>query len=147
MKAIPLLRQTMRLFKKKDKRKDDAGNTLGLPGFEGGSGNSAFKNGNGYRQDGRQPFGSPPLIPYGSPGSLQQVRSTASHASAAALAHLPAAILERIFAFVCPHTLDESYETCEQSAIEDACMLCDLRDLAHCVQVNKRWKMEARKLL
>jgi hypothetical protein len=43
--------------------------------------------------------------------------------------------------------LDESYETCEQSAVEDACMLCDLRDLAHCVQVCKAWHPAARKLL
>jgi hypothetical protein len=36
--------------------------------------------------------------------------------SAYLLAHLPPKVLERIFAFVCPHALDESYETCEGSA-------------------------------
>ncbi|KAI8957445.1 hypothetical protein F5Y11DRAFT_360824 [Daldinia sp. FL1419] len=56
---------------------------------------------------------------------------------------LPPPILERIFSFVCPHCSDESYETCEQSALEDACMLCDLRDLSHAGQVCKRWRVAA----
>ncbi|KAI0016212.1 hypothetical protein F4780DRAFT_773018 [Xylariomycetidae sp. FL0641] len=60
---------------------------------------------------------------------------------------LPDAVLENIFAFVCPHTCDETYETCEQSAIEDACMLCDLRDLAHAAQVCSIWRQGAIKLM
>ncbi|KAI0471140.1 hypothetical protein GGR56DRAFT_659173 [Xylariaceae sp. FL0804] len=60
---------------------------------------------------------------------------------------LPSPILERIFTFVCPHTADETYETCEQSAMEDACMLCDLRDLSHTGQVCKTWRKTAIKLI
>ncbi|KAI1391269.1 uncharacterized protein F4822DRAFT_436709 [Hypoxylon trugodes] len=60
---------------------------------------------------------------------------------------LPPPILERVFSFVCPHCCDESYETCEQSAREDACMLCDLRDLSHAGQVCKRWRKAAIKLM
>ncbi|KAF2970392.1 hypothetical protein GQX73_g3248 [Xylaria multiplex] len=60
---------------------------------------------------------------------------------------LPAPILERVFAFVCPHSCDKSYETCERSAVEDACMLCDLRDLAHASQVCKRWRSSAIRLM
>jgi F-box domain len=60
------------------------------------------------------------------------------------LAQLPGALLERIFSFVCPHTQDES---CEQSAVEDTCMLCDLRDLAHCAQVSRQWRFHATNLL
>lgn len=60
---------------------------------------------------------------------------------------LPPPILERIFGFVCPHTQDETYESCEQSAIEDACMLCDLRDLAHCTKVSRRWRKLAANVL
>ncbi|KAI0454526.1 hypothetical protein F5B21DRAFT_233667 [Xylaria acuta] len=60
---------------------------------------------------------------------------------------LPAPILERVFAFVCPHSSDESYETCERSAVEDACMLCDLRDLAHASQVCKVWRRSAIRLM
>jgi hypothetical protein len=63
------------------------------------------------------------------------------------LAKLPPAILERIFSFVCPHTGDETYESCEQSAVEDTCMLCDLRDLAHCAQVSRKWTTPALNLL
>jgi F-box-like len=53
---------------------------------------------------------------------------------------LPAAILVGIFHYVCPHSQDDTYENCEQSAIEDACMLCDLRDLAHCAIACRRWR-------
>ena len=69
--------------------------------------------------------------------------------SAQLLAKLPGPLLERIFSFVCPHTQDETYESCEQSALEvgDTCMLCDLRDLAHCAQVSRKWRVHATKLL
>lgn len=60
---------------------------------------------------------------------------------------LPTPILQRVFAFVCPHAKDESYETCEQSAIEDACMLCDLRDLAHSGMVCKSWRKAAQPVM
>ena len=67
--------------------------------------------------------------------------------SARLLGYLPPDVLERVFTAVCPQALDESYETCEQSFVEDACMLCDLRDLAHCAGVCKRWRDGARNLL
>ncbi|KAI2463116.1 hypothetical protein F4781DRAFT_145346 [Annulohypoxylon bovei var. microspora] len=60
---------------------------------------------------------------------------------------LPLPILERVFSFVCPHCCDESYETCEQSALENACMLCDVRDLSHAGQVCKEWRKTAVKLM
>jgi hypothetical protein len=63
------------------------------------------------------------------------------------IAKLPAPLLERIFSFVCPHSLDETYESCEQSAVEDTCMLCDLRDLAHCAQASRRWRKLAANVL
>ncbi|KAI1847271.1 hypothetical protein JX266_006811 [Neoarthrinium moseri] len=56
---------------------------------------------------------------------------------------LPTPILQRVFTFVCPHTQDESYETCEQSALEDACMLCDLRDISHAGMACKQWRKAA----
>jgi hypothetical protein len=67
--------------------------------------------------------------------------------SAQLITKLPPPILERIFSFVCPHARDETYESCEQSAVEDACMLCDLRDLSHCAQVSKRWRTVATSVL
>ncbi|KAJ5795308.1 hypothetical protein N7457_001907 [Penicillium paradoxum] len=55
-------------------------------------------------------------------------------------------VLARIFFFVCPHALDNTYDTSEESA-SDGCMSCDMRDLAHCALVNKRWFLTARTLL
>ncbi|TVY78547.1 hypothetical protein LSUE1_G005644 [Lachnellula suecica] len=63
--------------------------------------------------------------------------------SAELIAKLPAPILERMFSFVCPHAQDDTYESCEQSGVEDTCMLCDLRDLSHCAQVSRRWRQAA----
>lgn len=63
--------------------------------------------------------------------------------SARVLARLTPALLQRIFVYICPHSRDESYETCEKSASDDACMLCDLRNLSHCAQVNRAWRASA----
>ncbi|KAI9368108.1 hypothetical protein BJX61DRAFT_240848 [Aspergillus egyptiacus] len=60
---------------------------------------------------------------------------------------LPPPVLARIFAFVCPHAVDSSYDSSEESMTEDGCMLCDMRDLAHCALVCKRWCPVARSLL
>jgi hypothetical protein len=63
------------------------------------------------------------------------------------VAVLPPKVLERIFLFVCPHSGDETYDACEDSGSSEGCMLCDLRDLAHCSQVNRIWHDTAIKLL
>ncbi|KAI9651114.1 hypothetical protein NHQ30_001151 [Ciborinia camelliae] len=63
------------------------------------------------------------------------------------IAKLPNKVLERIFIFVCPHSQDETYETCEQSSLDDCCPLCDTRDLAHCAQVSKKWMKIAVRVL
>ncbi|PSS02503.1 hypothetical protein BD289DRAFT_359686 [Coniella lustricola] len=75
------------------------------------------------------------------------VPGSPSRASAAKLAQLPAPVLERIFALVCPHTMDSTYETQEQSSLEDACMLCDLRDISYCLLVCKRWRAAGLKVM
>ncbi|KAG6355848.1 hypothetical protein INS49_015228 [Diaporthe citri] len=125
----------MKFFKRRKQR-----NKSEAPGAD------AF--GKKYRQFG----GSMPAQPrfyteddYLHPGPIRPY--SPNRASAAKLAALPAPVLERIFAFVCPHTQDCSYETQEQSSLEDACMLCDLRDLSHCVMVNRRWSKTAAKVL
>jgi hypothetical protein len=71
----------------------------------------------------------------------------ATGASGRIVAQLPTAVLECIFRNVCPHTQDESYESCEGSAVEDCCPLCDLRDLSHCAQVSRRWREAATTIL
>ncbi|KAI5461317.1 hypothetical protein BGZ63DRAFT_424213 [Mariannaea sp. PMI_226] len=72
-----------------------------------------------------------------------------SYRSAQLLAYLPPIVLERIFAFVCPHSRDESYDTCEGSAAtnDSECMLCDLRDLSHCTAVCRAWRPAAIRVL
>ena len=62
-------------------------------------------------------------------------------------ATLPTNALALIFSYVCPHAEDESYETAEDSMVEDGCMLCDMRDLAHCASVCRRWNQVAQKML
>ncbi|EMC94294.1 hypothetical protein BAUCODRAFT_36766 [Baudoinia panamericana UAMH 10762] len=60
---------------------------------------------------------------------------------------LPEQVLEIIFAYVCPHSQDHSYEPSERSQIGDGCMLCDMRDLARCAQVCRKWYGVAQRLL
>ncbi|EEA24100.1 hypothetical protein TMatcc_007174 [Talaromyces marneffei ATCC 18224] len=60
---------------------------------------------------------------------------------------LPPQVLSRIFYYVCPHSLDESYNSSEESITEDGCMLCDMRDLACCALVSKKWCTPAQNLL
>ncbi|KAL2130613.1 hypothetical protein VTI74DRAFT_6159 [Chaetomium olivicolor] len=152
---------TMKFFRRKDKRKNDCDTGQGrMPGF--GSSSSSSANGKhlapaygGYslsdpRPDTHRPSGGPSSGHYDPRNhNVQSVafQRRPSRVSAAILAQLPGPILARIFAFVCPHSRDESYATCEQSSVDDGCMLCDLRDLAHCVAVCRRWREEAVKLL
>ncbi|KAK4241279.1 hypothetical protein C8A03DRAFT_41334 [Achaetomium macrosporum] len=141
----------MKFFRRKDKRKNDGGSGPGrMPGF-GSNTNSKHATPvyGGYSLGDSHPDSSPPSGSHGPRTYAQSghFQPRPSRASAATLAQLPTAILERIFAFVCPHSRDESYDTCEQSSVEDGCMLCDLRDLAHCVAACRRWKGEAVKLL
>ncbi|KAK4127651.1 hypothetical protein N657DRAFT_704836 [Parathielavia appendiculata] len=146
----------MKFFRRKDKRKNGGDSSHSrMPGFgssTSGKQTTPAYGGHGYgnsRSDDSRAFGSSPSGSY-NPRSYAQsnhFQPRPTRASAAVLAQFPEAIFERIFAFVCPHTRDESYATCEQSSVEDACMLCDLRDLAHCVAICRRWKAEAVKLL
>lgn len=60
---------------------------------------------------------------------------------------LPDKVLANIFSYVCPHSQDTSYETCEDSQIGDGCMLCDLRDLAKSAQTCRKWYATAQSML
>ncbi|KAK8209083.1 hypothetical protein M8818_003778 [Zalaria obscura] len=62
-------------------------------------------------------------------------------------ARLPEDLIRRILIEVCPHTQDESYEPSERSSVSDGCMLCDLRDLAVCAKVCRKWYSIAQNLL
>ncbi|KAK0264977.1 hypothetical protein B0A54_09232 [Friedmanniomyces endolithicus] len=61
---------------------------------------------------------------------------------------LPDPVLALILAYVCPHTQDSSYLPSERSQLDsDGCMLCDLRDLAHCAAVSRKWYAVSQKAL
>jgi hypothetical protein len=62
-------------------------------------------------------------------------------------AQLDKKILTRIFGFVCPHTLDTSYQVLDEVDLGDTCMLCNLRDLAQCTRVCKAWHDPAMTLM
>lgn len=62
-------------------------------------------------------------------------------------ATLPTPVLERILTYICPHTRDSTYESSEESVMGDGCMLCDMRDLAQCALVCRRWAEVAQNLL
>lgn len=127
----------MRFFKRRKQRNKSEAN----------GGAAAFSK--NYRQFG----GSMPAQPrYYNPedaynGNGDYRLGSPTRGSAARLAQLPGPVLERIFAFVCPHTQDATYESQEQSSLEDACMLCDLRDLAGCLLVCKKWRAAGVKVM
>jgi len=56
-------------------------------------------------------------------------------------------VLERIFADICPHTQDQTFEPSEHSSVGDGCMLCDLRDLAKTAQTCRKWYRVAQNML
>jgi len=63
------------------------------------------------------------------------------------ISRLPEDLVHKILAEVCPHTQDHSYLPSEQSTVGEGCMLCDLRDLARCARVCRRWYALAQDLL
>ena len=77
----------------------------------------------------------------------QHGRASPNLPSAGRVQGLPVKVLARIFAYVCPHTEDESYTTCEESMIDADCTLCDLRDLAHCSETCRAWAGPAQSAL
>ncbi|CAK7209269.1 hypothetical protein SEUCBS140593_000440 [Sporothrix eucalyptigena] len=80
-------------------------------------------------------------------GVIDPTAASANGASARLLSSLPETVLARIFTFVCPHSQDRTYEKCEDSSFGEGCMLCDMRDLAHCAQVCRRWRPVAEIIL
>ncbi|KAL8421662.1 hypothetical protein RB596_002440 [Gaeumannomyces avenae] len=136
MGFLPSAIRKMKFFRRKDKTKEAAspggGRAKDARAAAHDAYGGAYGHGNGYA--------------YGHGGGAGRLYAP-SPASSRLLAHLPDTILERIFTFVCPHSADNSYETHEHSSLVDACMLCDMRDLAHCVAVCRQWKKPARKCL
>lgn len=62
-------------------------------------------------------------------------------------ARLPPAILQRIFIEVCPLTVDDTYDSSEESLVDYGCALCDVKELAQCALVSRKWWSVAQDLL
>lgn len=58
----------------------------------------------------------------------------------------PPEVLLAIFSYICPHALDYTYESAEDSVTETGCMLCNMRDLARVGLVCKEWHRAAQLL-
>lgn len=84
--------------------------------------------------------GGPRATTYGAPAGLRYTGPDCT-------ARLPAAVLANILTYVCPHAADRTYAPCESSQVGDGCMLCDLRELAHCAALCRRWRAVAESLL
>ncbi|KAG0133768.1 hypothetical protein HOY82DRAFT_482249 [Tuber indicum] len=75
-----------------------------------------------------------------------------SHASPYADLHpspaseAPVEVLMTIFSFICPHALDDTYLSVEETTMELGCMLCDMRELSHCGLVCRSWHKAAQLL-
>jgi len=87
-------------------------------------------------RDGERPPPSPGLPPQYATGR-QSMK----------VGRLPAKVLDAIFLRVCPHAGDETYRTAEETTGDEGCLLCDTRDLAACMQVNRMWAVEAQQAL
>ncbi len=64
-----------------------------------------------------------------------------------ASARLPPALLQKIFIEVCPLTVDDTYDSSEESLVDYGCALCDVKDLAQCALVSRKWWNVAQDLL
>ena len=86
-----------------------------------------------------------------SDGAEAHVYNQSSHnygwAESRASVHLPAKVLRHIFAVLCPHAGDETYTSLEGSMSQGGCMLCNMRDLAHCALASHEWAEIAQRTL
>ena len=78
---------------------------------------------------------------------IQRDRTASYQTITSVAAKLPVSVLKCIFAFVCPHTQDESYTCCEESMVDQDCFLCCLRDLSSSARVCRLWFNSAQNVL
>lgn len=60
---------------------------------------------------------------------------------------LPLKLLTAILSQICPHALDDNYLSLEESMRDGGCMLCDMRNLAQCALVSRRFLVATQTIL
>ncbi|KAL8945259.1 MAG: hypothetical protein Q9211_000218 [Gyalolechia sp. 1 TL-2023] len=60
---------------------------------------------------------------------------------------LPLKLLTNTLSHICPHALDDNYSSLEESMRDGGCMLCDMRDLAQCALVSRRFLVATQTIL
>ncbi|KAL8819176.1 MAG: hypothetical protein Q9223_002329 [Gallowayella weberi] len=63
------------------------------------------------------------------------------------ISRLPLKLLTKILSNICPHACDDNYLSLEESMHDGGCMLCDMRDLAHCALVSRRFLVTTQTVL
>ncbi|KAL8704658.1 MAG: hypothetical protein Q9201_002192 [Fulgogasparrea decipioides] len=60
---------------------------------------------------------------------------------------LPLKLLTKILSYICLHAWDDNYLSLEDSMRDGGCMLCDMRDLAQCALVSRRFLVATQTIL
>ncbi|KAL8657638.1 MAG: hypothetical protein Q9226_001723 [Calogaya cf. arnoldii] len=60
---------------------------------------------------------------------------------------LPLKLLTAILTNICPHACDDNYLSLEESMRDGGCMLCDMRNLAQCALVSRRFLVATQTIL
>lgn len=60
---------------------------------------------------------------------------------------LPLKLLNEILSNICSHACDDNYLSLEDSMRDGGCMLCDMRDLAQCALVSRRFLVATQTIL
>ncbi|KAL8973036.1 MAG: hypothetical protein Q9183_000204 [Haloplaca sp. 2 TL-2023] len=60
---------------------------------------------------------------------------------------LPLKLLSNILSHICPHAGDDNFLPLEESMRDGGCMLCDMRDLAQCALVSRRFLVATQTIL
>ncbi|KAL8858622.1 MAG: hypothetical protein Q9178_004916 [Gyalolechia marmorata] len=63
------------------------------------------------------------------------------------ISRLPLKLLTEILSNICPHACDDNYLSLEESMGDGGCMLCDMRDLAQCALVSRRFLVTTQTIL
>ena len=129
---MQLFKRLVRSPKKKTifRKRQSRTRPVSAPHSSGAGGGTRHDNGVASRESTQRNSFTPSLGP-------------SSHNESSVAARLPEKVLACIFSFVCPHSLDESYESAEKSTTELGCMLCDMRELARMSLVCTRWNKAA----